>query len=66
MVKTIQGKRPESEHAVKNAVGRVSAAGPKRIALTRYANSGRRYGADGGKYMLTEKQTAQVLSLIHI
>jgi len=64
MVTNIQGKRPGSEHAVKNAVERVSAAGPQGIALTRYANSGRRYGADGGKYMLTEKQTAQVVDFV--
>ena len=64
MVKNIQGKTPGSEHAVKNAVERVSAAGPKGIAVTRYANSGRRYGADGGKYMLTEKQAAQVVEFV--
>ena len=64
MVKTIQGKRPKSEHAVMNAVERVSAAGPKGIAVTGYANSGRRYGADGGKYLLTAKQTAQVVDFV--
>ena len=61
MVKNVQGKRPGSEHAVKNAVERVSAAGPKGIAVTRYANLGRRYGADGGKYLLTAKQAALVV-----
>lgn len=64
LVKNIQGKTPESEHAVKNAVKRVGAAGAKGIAVTRYANSGRRYGADGGKYVLTEKQTAQVVDFV--
>ena len=34
------------------------------IASTKYANSGRRYGVDGGKYLLTEKQTAQVVAFV--
>ena len=55
MVKNIQGKTPGSEHAVKNAVERVSAAGPKDIAVTTYANSGRRYSADGPKRVRMQK-----------
>ena len=31
VVKNLQGKAPDSEHAVKNAVRRVSNAGPKRV-----------------------------------
>ena len=61
MVKNMQGRSPDSEHAVKNAVERVSAAGKLGIATTKYANSGRRYGADGGKWKLTELQTKKVL-----
>lgn len=64
VVKNLQGKRPDSEHAVKNAVHRVSNAGPKGVLTTNYANSGRRYGPDGGKYMLTEQQTKQVVEFV--
>ena len=63
-MKNIQGKRPGSDHAVRNAVARVSASGPQGVAVTRYANSGRRYGADGGKYLLTEKQRALVVDFV--
>ena len=38
VVKNLQGKRPDSEHAVKNAVHRVSNAGPKGVLTTNYAN----------------------------
>ena len=64
VVKNLQGKRPDSEHAVKNAVHRVSNAGPKGVLTTKYANSGRRYGSDGGKFMLTEQQTKQVVDFV--
>lgn len=64
LVKTIQGKRPQSEHAVKNAVGRVDHAGPAGIATTKYKNCGRRYGEDGRKYLLTEKQERDVVAFV--
>ena len=35
-VKNIQGKHPESDHAVRNAVSRVAQAGAKGIAITNY------------------------------
>ena len=40
---------------MKNAVERVSAAGPIDIAVTTYAKSGRRYGADGAKRARMQK-----------
>ena len=39
-VKNMQGKRPKSEHAVKNAVQRVQASGKKGVAVTNYKNCG--------------------------
>ena len=60
LVKTVAGKQPESEHAVKNAVARVDAAGPRGIATTRYENCGRRYGKDGGKYMINASNPVEV------
>ena len=41
-VKNIQGKRPKSEHAVKNAVQRVQASGKKGVAVTNYKSCGRK------------------------
>ena len=40
-VKNIEGKRPKSEHCVKNAVQRVVASGKKGVAITNYKNCGR-------------------------
>ena len=40
-VKNVQGKKPQSEHCVKNAVQRVTAAGKKGVAKTNYKNCGR-------------------------
>ena len=40
---------------MKNAVERVSAAGPKGIAVTRFASWGRGYSADGGKYLQAQE-----------
>ena len=42
MVKNMQGKRPQSEHCVMNAVKRVSAAGKKGVIKTQYKNCGRK------------------------
>ena len=39
-VKNMQGKRPKSEHVVKNAVQRVQASGKKGVAVTNYKNCG--------------------------
>ena len=39
-VKNMQGKRPKSQHAVKNAVQRVQASGKKGVAVTNYKNCG--------------------------
>ena len=63
-VKTMEGKRPLSDHAVRNAVARVEAGGARGIATTNYENCGRRYGEDGGKYMLTPKQTHDVVQFV--
>ena len=43
-VKTLQGRPPDSEHAVMNAVQRMVEAGRTGLAETHYANCGRRYG----------------------
>lgn len=64
MVKNLDGKRPDSDHCVRNAVARVEAAGSKRLPTTRYKNSGRRYGSDGGKYLLTPKQQKSVVAFV--
>ena len=64
MVKNIQGKRPDSDHCVRNAVARVEAAGSKGLPTTRYKNSGRRYGSDGGKYLLSAKQQKDVVQFV--
>ena len=59
-VKTMEGKRPKSDKPVRNAVTRVSTAGAKSIAMTMYHNCGRRYGEDGGKYLITPRQEKEV------
>lgn len=41
-VKNIQGKKPKSQHCVKNAVQRVQASGRKGVAMTNYKNCGRK------------------------
>ena len=64
MVKNIQGKHPQSDHCVRNAVNRVEAARPKGLPTTRYKNSGRRYGSDGGKYMLTPRKEKDVADFV--
>ena len=35
-VKTMEGKRPQSDHAVRNAVARVDTVGARGIATTKY------------------------------
>ena len=53
----MEGKRPKSDHAVRFAVARVGIA---RGAVTNnYENCGRRYGEDGGKYMITPQEVLQ-------
>ena len=64
LVRNLQGKRPQSNHCVRNAVERVEAAGARNMPTTRYKNSGRRYGSDGGKYKLTPKQAKQVVQFV--
>ena len=63
-VKTMEGKRPQSDHAVRNAVARVDTVGARGIATTKYKNCGRRYGEDGGKYMLTPTQENEVVQFV--
>ena len=41
-VKNMEGKKPKSEHCVKNAVQRVHASGRKGVAMTKYKNCGRK------------------------
>ena len=64
LVKNMKGKRPKSDHAVRSAVARVDTAGKNGVAKTKYKNCGRRYGADGGKYLLTQQQTEQVVAFV--
>ena len=63
-VKTMEGKRPKSDKPVRNAVTRVSTAGAKGIAMTMYHNCGRRYGEDGGKYLITPRQEKEVVNFV--
>ena len=56
-VKNVQGKIPQSEHCVKNAVQRVTAAGKKGVAKTNYKNCGR-------KAALTPEETKQVVGFV--
>ena len=41
-VKNMEGKRPKSEHCVKNAVQRVHASGKKGVAMSTNKNCGRK------------------------
>ena len=63
-VKTMEGKQPESDKAVRNAVARVCAAGQRGIASTNYKNCGRRYGEDGGKYLITPQQEKRLVQFV--
>ena len=63
-VKTMEGKQPESDKAVRNAVARVCAAGQRGIASTNYKNCGRRYGEDGGKYLITPQQEKGLVQFV--
>ena len=63
-VKTVEGKRAGSEHAVKNAVARVVVAGARGTPTSNYANSGRRYGPDGGKYKLTGAEIQKLVQFV--
>ena len=63
-VKTMEGKRPKSDKPVRNAVTRVSTAGAKGIAMTMDHNCGRRYGEDGGKYLITPRQEKEVVNFV--
>ena len=62
-VMTMERKRPNSDHAVRNAVARVDTAGAKGAA-TNYDNCGRKYGEDGGKYLIAPKQEEEVVQLV--
>ena len=56
-VKNVQGKTPESEHCVKNAVQRVTTSGKKGVAKTNYKNCGR-------KKALTPEEETQVVDFV--
>ena len=56
-VKNLQGKTPKSEHCVKNAVQRVTAAGKKGVAKTNYKNCGR-------KKALTPEEAKKVVDFV--
>ena len=64
VVKTAEGHAPNSDHAVENAVKRMKVAGTAGVALSNYANSGRRYGKDGSKYKMTKQQEKQVVGFV--
>ena len=40
-VKNMEGKKPKSDHAVRNAMARVDIAGGRGVATTKYKNCGR-------------------------
>ena len=56
-VKNMEGKKPKSEHCVKNAVQRVQASGRNGVALTKYKNCGR-------KRKLTPQQEKMVVEYV--
>ena len=45
-------------------MARVDTAGARGIATTKYENCGRRYGEDGGKYLLTPKRGNEVVQFV--
>ena len=45
-------------------MARVDTAGARGIATTKYENCGRRYGEDGGKYLLTPKRENEVVQFV--
>lgn len=57
-VKNMEGKRPKSQHCVKNAVQRVQASGKKGVAMTNYKNCGR-------KRKLTPEEEKKVVGYVH-
>ena len=63
-VMTMERKRPNSDHAVRNAVARVDTAGARGVATNNYENCGRRYGEDGGKYLLTPRQNKELVKFV--
>ena len=56
-VRNVQGKPPQSEHCVENAVKRVIAAGKKGVAKTNYKNCGRNKA-------LTPEETRKVVAFV--
>lgn len=63
-VKTVEGKAPQSEHAVRNAVERVARTPRRGIPTTNYKNSGRRYGPDGRRCMISEKDVKALVQFV--
>ena len=64
VVRIIEGKRPASDHGVRNAVNRVDTGGNAGAATTNYKNCGRRYGEDGGKYLISPQQEKEVVDFV--
>ena len=56
-VKNMEGKKPKSEHCVKNAMQRVQASGRKGVAMTNYKNCGR-------KRALTKQEEKMVVEYV--
>ena len=61
-VKTMEGKTPKSDHAVRNAVSRGGIA--RGVVTNNYENCGRRYGEDGGKHMITPQQEKDLVQFV--
>ena len=57
-VKNMEGKKPKSQHCVKNAVQRVQGFGKKGVAMTNYKNCGR-------KRALTPQEEKMVVQYVH-
>ena len=56
-VRDLQGKTPESDHCVRNAIRRAAAAGKKGVAKTNYKNCGR-------KKALTPEEEKKVVDFV--
>ena len=62
-VKNLQGGEP-SENCLRLAVRRMQKKGKAAVPQNNYANCGRRYGSDGGKYKVTPKQAQAVVAFV--
>ena len=62
-VKNLANKRP-SEKAVRNAVARMQRTPRGGIPKCKYANCGRRWGANGASLLLTKKEVSDICAFV--